>query len=126
MNQPSLKHIAIAGNIGAGKTTLCTMLAGHFQWQAQLESVENNPYIEDFYHDMKQLGLSPANFLFTQPIYPDSKNMGGNENRNSRSNHLRRCPYLCQKSPKLFLHERTGLPELPGIVSLHDAFGKGA
>lgn len=45
-------HIAIAGNIGAGKTTLTKMLAKHYGWQPELESVENNPYLEDFYGDM--------------------------------------------------------------------------
>lgn len=47
-------HIAICGNIGCGKTTLATMLAKHFNWQAELESVENNPYLADFYEDMKR------------------------------------------------------------------------
>jgi len=47
-----IKHIAIAGNIGAGKTTLCSSLAKHFGWIAQYEDVENNPYLYDFYQDM--------------------------------------------------------------------------
>ncbi len=47
-------HIAIAGNIGAGKTTLTTMLAKHYGWVPQFEEVENNPYIEDFYNDMQR------------------------------------------------------------------------
>ncbi|HMP98419.1 MAG TPA: deoxynucleoside kinase [Cyclobacteriaceae bacterium] len=46
------KHIAIAGNIGAGKTTLAEKLAKHFGWQALYESVDNNPYLKDFYDDM--------------------------------------------------------------------------
>lgn len=45
-------HIAITGNIGAGKTTLTTMLAKHYGWDAQFEDVEDNPYLEDFYADM--------------------------------------------------------------------------
>jgi deoxyadenosine/deoxycytidine kinase len=49
---PLVKHIAIAGNIGAGKTTLTTHLAKHFGWEPQFESVDNNPYLADFYHDM--------------------------------------------------------------------------
>lgn len=53
MQAESLKHIAISGNIGAGKTTLCIKLAEHFGWFPQQESVENNPYLEDFYYDMK-------------------------------------------------------------------------
>ena len=45
-------HIAVSGNIGAGKTTLTEMLAKHYGWQAEFESVEDNPYLEDFYGDM--------------------------------------------------------------------------
>lgn len=45
-------HIAIAGNIGSGKTTLTTLLARHYNWEPQYEDVEDNPYISDFYEDM--------------------------------------------------------------------------
>lgn len=51
-NQHNIKHIAVAGNIGSGKTTLTTKLAKHFNWQAHYEDVENNPYLNDFYEDM--------------------------------------------------------------------------
>jgi deoxyadenosine/deoxycytidine kinase len=47
-----IKHIAVAGNIGSGKTTLTRKLAHHYGWEPQLEEVDNNPYIEDFYQDM--------------------------------------------------------------------------
>lgn len=47
-------HIAIVGNIGAGKTTLTKLLAHHFKWEPQFEAVDNNPYLEDFYSDMKR------------------------------------------------------------------------
>jgi deoxyadenosine/deoxycytidine kinase len=47
-------HIAVAGNIGAGKTTLAEKLGKHYNWKVQLESVEENPYLEDFYSDMKR------------------------------------------------------------------------
>ncbi len=46
------KHIAIAGNIGSGKTTLTTMLAKHYKWKPHYEDVEHNPYLVDFYEDM--------------------------------------------------------------------------
>lgn len=49
-----MKHIAIAGNIGCGKTTLTNMLAKHYGWTPRFESVSYNPYLEDFYHDMKR------------------------------------------------------------------------
>ena len=45
-------HIAVAGNIGSGKTTLTKMLAQHYGWTPKYEDVENNPYISDFYADM--------------------------------------------------------------------------
>lgn len=47
-----LKHIAVAGNIGAGKTTLTELLARHYRWTPQFEDVEHNPYLNDFYEDM--------------------------------------------------------------------------
>ncbi|QES87905.1 deoxynucleoside kinase [Rhizosphaericola mali] len=46
------KHIAIAGNIGAGKTTLTQLLSKHYKWLPQFEDVDNNPYLNDFYEDM--------------------------------------------------------------------------
>ena len=47
-------HIAIAGNIGSGKTTLTTLLSKHFKWKAHYEDVENNPYLNDFYKEMQR------------------------------------------------------------------------
>jgi len=47
-------HIAIAGNIGSGKSTLAQMLGKQFGWQVTLEDVEENPYLMDFYKDMKK------------------------------------------------------------------------
>jgi deoxyadenosine/deoxycytidine kinase len=46
------KHVAIAGNIGAGKTTLTEMLSKHYRWIPQFEDVDHNPYLTDFYDDM--------------------------------------------------------------------------
>jgi deoxyadenosine/deoxycytidine kinase len=45
-------HIAIAGNIGSGKSTLTQMLAKHYGWEPRYESVDNNPYLEDYYRDI--------------------------------------------------------------------------
>ena len=48
------QHIAICGNIGSGKTTLAGKLSKHYGWQALLESVDDNPYLRDFYGDMQR------------------------------------------------------------------------
>ena len=47
-------HVAIAGNIGSGKTTLTTKLSKHYKWEAHYEDVENNPYLNDFYKEMQR------------------------------------------------------------------------
>ncbi|MDF1548810.1 MAG: deoxynucleoside kinase [Bacteroidales bacterium] len=47
-------HIAVAGNIGSGKTTLTTLLANHYKWEAHYEDVDDNPYLNDFYEDMQR------------------------------------------------------------------------
>jgi deoxyadenosine/deoxycytidine kinase len=47
-------HIAVAGNIGSGKTTLTGLLARHFGWLAHYEDVDDNPYLDDFYNDMQR------------------------------------------------------------------------
>ncbi|MFP9112631.1 deoxynucleoside kinase [Flavobacterium sp. RHBU_3] len=47
-------HIAVAGNIGAGKTTLTGLLAKHFKWEPHYEDVVDNPYLDDFYHQMER------------------------------------------------------------------------
>ncbi len=53
-----IKHIAIAGNIGAGKTTLTTALSKHYNWDAHYESTDNNPYLSDFYNNMQRWSFS--------------------------------------------------------------------
>ena len=66
------KHIAIAGNIGSGKTTLATLLAKHYGWQPQYEVIENNPYIDDFYQDMQtwsfHMQIYYLNYRFQQVL----------------------------------------------------------
>jgi deoxyadenosine/deoxycytidine kinase len=52
INKP--KHIAIAGNIGAGKTTLTELLSKKYKWIPHFEDVEHNPYLNDFYDDMQR------------------------------------------------------------------------
>lgn len=66
------KHVAIAGNIGAGKTTLTTLLAKHYGWEAHFEEVESNPYIDDFYGDMNHwsfhMQIYYINYRFQQVL----------------------------------------------------------
>lgn len=52
MSEP--KHIAVAGNIGAGKTTLTGLLAKHYKWEAHYEAADDNPYLNDFYEEMQR------------------------------------------------------------------------
>ena len=47
-------HVAIAGNIGAGKTTLTRLLSKHYKWKPHYEEVEDNPYLDDFYNEMER------------------------------------------------------------------------
>ena len=47
-------HVAIAGNIGSGKTTLTRLLSKHYKWKAHFEDVEDNPYLDDFYNQMER------------------------------------------------------------------------
>ena len=47
-------HIAVAGNIGSGKTTLTNLLSKHYGWETHFEDVDHNPYLNDFYHDMQR------------------------------------------------------------------------
>ncbi len=47
-------HVAVAGNIGSGKTTLTRLLAKHYKWKPHYEDVENNPYLNSFYEDMQR------------------------------------------------------------------------
>ncbi|MDX9769684.1 MAG: deoxynucleoside kinase [Tenuifilaceae bacterium] len=47
-------HIAVAGNIGSGKTTLTRLLSKHYNWKPQYEDVDDNPYLNDFYEDMQR------------------------------------------------------------------------
>lgn len=54
MSQKKVHHIAISGNIGAGKTSLAELLGEHYGWHIQYEDVDHNPYLADFYADMSR------------------------------------------------------------------------
>ncbi|WP_311562566.1 deoxynucleoside kinase [Prevotella histicola] len=63
-------HIAIAGNIGSGKTTLTTMLAKRYGWTPRFESVDYNPYMEDYYKDIKRWSF-PMEVFFLKERFKD-------------------------------------------------------
>ena len=71
-------HIAIAGNIGSGKTTLTSLLSNHYGWNAHYESVDDNPYLNDFYEDMQRWSFNLQVFFlnsrFSQVL--DIRNSG--------------------------------------------------
>lgn len=59
-------HIAIAGNIGSGKTTLTRMLADHYGWTTKYEPVVNNPYLNDYYKDIKRWAFNMEVFFLKE------------------------------------------------------------
>ena len=59
-------HIGVAGNIGSGKTTLTTMLAEHYGWKPQFESVTYNPYLEDYYKDSPRWSYNLETYFLAQ------------------------------------------------------------
>ena len=68
-------HIAVAGNIGSGKTTLTTMLAKHYGWKPQFESVIDNPYLEDYYKDIHRWSLN-LEIYFLKERFKDMLELG--------------------------------------------------
>jgi deoxyadenosine/deoxycytidine kinase len=74
-------HIAVAGNIGAGKTTLTKLLSKHYDWEAHFEDVEQNPYLNDFYEEMQrwsfnlQIYYLNSRFTQVQEINQNKKNV---------------------------------------------------
>lgn len=71
-----MAHIAIAGNIGAGKTTLVTKLAKHYGWEAHFESVDDNPYLSDFYGDMHKWSF-PLQIFFLHSRFNQVRAING-------------------------------------------------
>lgn len=70
----SFQFIAIAGNIGVGKSALTTLLAKHFNWKAYYESVDDNPYLSDFYEDMRRWSFN-LQIYFLSSRFRSQKNM---------------------------------------------------
>ena len=59
-------HIAIAGNIGSGKSTLTRMLAKHYGWEPRFEAVDHNPYLEDYYRDIHRWSFNLEVFFLKE------------------------------------------------------------
>ena len=74
-------HVAIAGNIGSGKTTLTGLLSKHYKWDAHYEDVDDNPYLNDFYKDMQrwsfnlQVYFLKSRFNQVKEIHASEKNV---------------------------------------------------
>lgn len=79
-------HLAVAGNIGSGKTTLTRLLSKHYGWEAHYEDADDNPYLNDFYNDMQR-------WSFNLQIYF----------LNSRFNHI----LSFRKTGKTLIQDRT-------------------
>ena len=62
-------HIGIAGNIGSGKTTLTTLLAHHYGWTPKFESVTYNPYLADYYADIKRWSFALEMYFLQQRLH---------------------------------------------------------
>jgi len=73
------KHIAIAGNIGAGKTTLTEMLSKHYKWIPQFEDVDHNPYLYDFYDDMPRWSFNLQIYFLNRRLNQLLEISGGTE-----------------------------------------------
>lgn len=75
----SPKHIAVAGNIGAGKTTLTTMLAKHYKWTPHFEDLDHNPYLVDFYEDMQRWSFNLQVYFLNSRLQQLSIIRGGKD-----------------------------------------------
>lgn len=134
-----IMYIAIAGNIGSGKTTLASKLAKHYNWLAELEAVDNNPYLEDFYKDMerwafhlqvyflnsrfqqiKTIARNPRTTVQDRTIYEDAHIFAANLHksgllsRRDYHNYLGLFESMIKhaKAPELLIYLRADLPKL--------------
>lgn len=137
-------HIAVAGNIGSGKTTLTKKLAKHYGWIAEFESVEDNPYLSDFYDDMhkwafhlqiyflnsrfnqiKKVRLGTKNIIQDRTIYEDAyifaKNLADSGFLSSRDyqNYLQIFNSMAEfiKPPDLLIYLKADIPKLVGQIN---------
>jgi deoxyadenosine/deoxycytidine kinase len=74
---PKTRYIAIAGNIGAGKSSLTGLLGKHFGWQPYYESVDDNPYLADFYEDMRRWSFNLQIYFLSSRFRHQREILGG-------------------------------------------------
>lgn len=136
-------HLAISGNIGSGKTTLTEKLSKHYDWKAEFEAVDNNPYLQDFYEDMnrwsfhlqvyflnsrfnqiKKIQESTISTIQDRTIYEDAYIFAANL---YKSNLLSKRDYLNYKNlfdsmiahvkaPDLLIYLKADIPKLVGQI----------
>lgn len=138
-------HIAIVGNIGAGKTTLAQKLAHHFKWDLFLEAVDDNPYLKDFYEDMprwafhlqiyflnsrfqqvKKINESRRPIIQDRTIYEDAFIFAHNLHQSGLMSQRDYDNYLgifqsiisMVKPPDLMIYLKADLPKLIGQIEL--------
>ncbi|WP_111669712.1 deoxynucleoside kinase [Algoriphagus litoralis] len=136
-------HLAVSGNIGSGKTTLTEKLAKHYGWKAEFEAVDQNPYLPDFYEDMKRWAFhlqvyflnsrynqirkiqeSPISTIQDRTIYEDayifaanlykSKLMTERDYYNYRSLFDSMISHV--KAPDLLIYLKADIPKLVGQI----------
>lgn len=136
-------HLAVSGNIGSGKTTLTEKLAKHYGWKAEFEAVDQNPYLPDFYEDMKRWAFhlqvyflnsrynqirkiqeSPISTIQDRTIYEDayifaanlykSKLMTERDYHNYRSLFDSMISHV--KAPDLLIYLKADIPKLVGQI----------
>ena len=78
-------HIAVAGNIGSGKTTLTGLLAKHYGWEPHFESVDFNPYLVDFYNDMQRWSFNLQVYFLNKTSRCTSSTRGSRTSSSSRT-----------------------------------------
>ena len=136
-------HLAVSGNIGSGKTTLTEKLSKHYDWKAEFEAVDNNPYLQDFYEDMnrwsfhlqvyflnsrfnqiKKIQESTQSTIQDRTIYEDAYIFAANL---YKSNLLSKRDYLNYKNlfdsmiahvkaPDLLIYLKADIPKLVGQI----------
>lgn len=78
--QEAINYLAVAGNIGAGKSSLTKLLAHHFRWTPYFESVDDNPYLADFYEDMKRWSFNLQVYFLSSRFENQLSILKGNKN----------------------------------------------